>query len=65
MGKEQRWRAVGVEERGGRKVAVVINRLTGEEERVYFRLGRWRRYRDDRWVQDQALVATARRALRT
>jgi hypothetical protein len=70
-GKTQRWRGVGVEQHGGRRVAVVRAQDSGHEHRVYFRLGAWR-YWDggptgrqwDQRVHDKALAATARRTLK-
>lgn len=65
----QRWRALRTELIGGRQVAVVRDTLgnqgeRGAELRVYYRLGRWRFYRDDQPVTDHALAATARRQLK-
>jgi hypothetical protein len=63
-----RYRAIGVEERGGRRVAVVDDRRGTAQRppgpvRVFHRLGRWRFYADDRPVADPALAACARRAI--
>jgi len=60
--RRQRWRGIRIEHRGW-TVAVIRDQQTGEEVRVYKRLGRWRFYRDDAPVLDQALAATARRVL--
>lgn len=42
-----RYRGIRVEQYGTRTVAVVLDRERDLEVRVYFRLGRWRRFADD------------------
>jgi hypothetical protein len=60
--KQQRYRGVRVEQRGYR-LARVLDRDLDEEVGVYYRLGRWRFYRDDEPVRDPDLTACARRLL--
>lgn len=62
MARKQRWRGVCVEDRGYR-IARVEDRHREELVGVYFRLGRWRFYRDDKQVTDPALAGCARRLL--
>lgn len=60
--KQHRYRPLGTEQRGW-KLALVEDRETGETIRAYYRLGRWRFYRDDTTIKDAALTANARRLL--
>lgn len=66
MTPAQRWRFVGEELRGGRRVAVLEDRHAqpGQPEhvRVFFRLGRWRLYSNDQPASHNA-AACARRGL--
>lgn len=73
---QQRWRARGVEQIGGRLVVTVedrhgdARRQPGELVKVHYRLGRWRFYADDARLTERladgharTLAATAARAL--
>lgn len=67
MSGRQRFRFIGEEQHGGRRVAVIRDRDRDEEARVYFSRGYWRRWEvgyGDR-PAGGALAAVARQGLAT
>jgi hypothetical protein len=56
-----RYKAIAVEQRGGRTVFVLEHAITGQRTRIYRRGNRWLEYANDKHPADPAMIGAVRR----